>query len=100
WLPNSGPARYFAGHASLGATRAVRRWAFAGGEVGISPRRDQYLLIANPSSTPTTVRVTLVFESASPISRQWPLAASSRMNVDVATEFPEALGQRFGSIVE
>lgn len=100
WWPNRGAHRYYAGHASVGATRAARRWAFADGEVGTSPTRDQYLLIANPSATTTTARVTLLFETADPITREWALAPSSRLNVDIAVEFPEALGQRFGAIVE
>lgn len=100
WWPNRGPDAYYAGHASIGATRTARRWAFADGTVGSTPRRDQYLLIANPASTPTTVRVTLLFESDDPVWREWPVGPSSRMNVDVGVEFPEARERWFGAIVE
>jgi hypothetical protein len=62
---------------------------------------ETYLLIANTSSTPADVVVTVVFEDGTSASRTFPgIAAQSRFNVPVGGFFAQAAGKRFGAIVE
>jgi hypothetical protein len=44
--------------------------------------------------------VTLSFEDGTQAVRSFPLEPTSRFNVDVRTEFPAAVGRRFGIIVD
>lgn len=94
--------RWLEGHNTAGATRTGSKWALAEGEVSGAPFfTDTFLLVANTGSTAGTVRVTLVFEDGTaPISKELSIAGSSRLNVSVRDDFPEAIGKRFGSIVE
>jgi len=99
WWPATGPAWYEA-HASAGATATGTKWALADGEVG-GPRETQtYVLIANPATFAGSAAVTLVFEGGGTTTKTFALLASSRFNVDVGAQFPEAVGRRFGTIVE
>jgi hypothetical protein len=58
------------------------------------------VLVANTSTAPGTARVTLFFEDGETIARDFPIAASSRLNVAVGAEFPTASGRRFATLVE
>ncbi len=82
WWPGTA-ATWQEAHVSAGATAAATRWAVADGEVttGLAPT-DTYLLIANVSSAPATVRVSLLCDDllAAPHPRSsWcpPTAAST-----------------------
>ena len=47
------------------------------------------------------MRVTVLFEDGTaPVTKNFPLAASSRSNVAPAADFPETIGKRFGMLVE
>jgi hypothetical protein len=61
---------------------------------------DTYILLANTSSAPGTVRVTLLFEDGTSASKEFAVAARSRFNVDARTEFTAAIDRRFGALVE
>lgn len=100
WWPRGSAAAWHAGHGSSGATVAAPRWAVAEGEIG-SPRglETQYA-IANTSRTGGPVNVTLLFEDGTTVEKLFAVAAMSRMTVDVAREFPEAAGKRFGAVIE
>lgn len=95
-------SRWVEGHNTAGATRTGEKWALAEGEVSGAPFfTDTFILVANTGPTAGTVRVTLVFEDGTaPLSRDLPIPASARLNVMVSAEFPEAVGKRFGTIVE
>ena len=99
WWPNGG-ANWFEAHNSPGATLTGTRWALAEGEVGGALTAETYVLIANTSAFAGSATVTLLFEDGTTASRSFPLAASSRFNVDVRSEFPQAVGRRFGAVVE
>ncbi len=87
-------------HNSPGATDTGTRWALAEGEVGGPQNAETYILIANTSATAGSAKVTLYFESGSPLSATVPLPANSRTNVHVASAFSQAAGRRFGAVVE
>lgn len=99
WWPANAPAWYEA-HASAGATATGITWATADGEAGGPAGAETYLLIANTASYAGSARATLVFEDGGSASRTVALLPSSRRNVAIGAEFPEALGRRFGAIVE
>jgi hypothetical protein len=101
WWPGGGDAAgWTEAHNAPGTTETSPRWAMANGEVGGVRNTATYVLLANTAASPATVRVTLVFEDATTIAREFPVAGSSRFNVDVGYEFPAARGKRFGAVVE
>jgi hypothetical protein len=87
-------------HNSPGATRAGTVWGLADGEVGGARASQTYVLIANTSAFAGTARVTILFEDGTTAAKTVPLLARSRLNVDVASEFPAAANRRFASLVE
>jgi hypothetical protein len=100
WWPTPGSAWQEA-HNSFGATQPGVRWGFADGESGPPPFNTQtYFLVANVGTTDATVRVTLLFDSGPPVSRDFAVPANSRFNVPAGGEFPESAGRGFGAIVE
>jgi hypothetical protein len=99
WWPGTGGG-WTAAHGAAGVTAAGSRWAVAEGEAGGAEAADTFILIANTSSVAGRVRVRLLFEDGPPVERTFNVAASSRFNVWVQVEFPEANGRRFGAVVE
>jgi hypothetical protein len=87
-------------HNSAGATATGTRWALAEGEVGGAASAETYILIANTSASAGQARVTLYFDDGTSAQRTVPLAARSRTNVAVSSQFAEAAGRRFGAVIE
>ena len=99
WWPASGPEWYEA-HDSAGATATGTKWAVADGQAGGPASADTFLLIANAALRAGSASVTLVFEDGGSATKTFPLLPSSRFTVPVSGAFPEAVGRRFGAIVE
>ena len=100
WWPGTA-ATWHEAHNSAGATTAGTMWALAEGEVDASRNLETYILVANTSTTPADVRVTLLFEDGSSAEQTYPnILPNSRFNVPVGGFFPQAAGKRFGAIVE
>jgi sugar lactone lactonase YvrE len=98
WWPDGG---WFEAHNSPGATTTGTKWALAEGEVDASRNLETYILVANTSAAPADVKVTLLFEDGTSAERTYPgIPAKSRFNVPVGGFFPQAVGKRFGAIVE
>jgi hypothetical protein len=91
---------WYEAHNSPGATATGTAWGLAEGEVGGPRNTATYVLIANTSREAAQVRVRLLFEGGTTAERTYTVAGHSRFNVDVGFEFPEAAGQRFGTMVE
>jgi Tol biopolymer transport system component len=87
-------------HNSPGATTSGTRWALAEGETGGARNISTYILLANPTASPASIKVTLLFEDATRVERVFMVLGNSRFNVDVAAELPAARGRRFGALVE
>jgi hypothetical protein len=85
-------------HNSPGSTVTGTSWALAAGEDGGTDQAETYLLVANTSSWPATIEVTLLFESGPAVTRSFTVPANARFNVSVV-EFPEMRGRRFGAVV-
>jgi hypothetical protein len=100
WFPGPSPANWAEAHATAGSTTTGTRWVFADGEVGGSQSTETFLLIANTGSVDGSVMVTLLFEDGTTASRTFLVAGTSRFTVSVREAFPQAVGQRFGSLVE
>jgi hypothetical protein len=96
-----GGQAFIDGHASPGIGTPSIRWGLNGGEASTSTGSDTYILIVNPTTTDTTAQITLFFEdgTSSP-ARMVPVPAERRVNVSVASTFPEANGTRFSLLVE
>jgi subtilisin family serine protease len=102
WWPSPALSANFwtEAHNSPGATATGTRWALADGELGGPLSADTYILIANTSAHAGTAAVTLYFEDRTSVTRAFGLGPNSRTNVNVATDFPEAAGARFGAVIE
>ena len=100
--PEAGfPAVWAEAHNSPGSTETGTVWALADGETGPAPVNTRtYVLVANTSPFPATVRLTLLSEgSAAPRSRSYTIPANSRFTVGVHADFPEVTGG-YGCLVE
>jgi hypothetical protein len=100
WWPGPTPADWYEAHNSPGETGTGTRWAFAEGEVGGPLDKDTFILVANTSSSPGAATVTLLFETGAVLAKTINLRPSSRTTLSVRTDFPSAVGRRFGAIVE
>jgi hypothetical protein len=99
WWPGTA-ATWHEGHNSAGAPTSGTKWAVADGESGGASAQETYLLVANTSATPASVRVTLFFEDGTTLTRTFAVKGTSRFNVAVAAEFPDANGRRYGALIE
>ena len=99
WWPGDSTTWHEA-HNSGGARTTGTKWALAEGEVGGARAQQTYILIANTSAFPGTALVTVLFEDGTSAQQTYALPASSRTNVPVSLDFPQAQGRRFGAIVE
>lgn len=100
WWPGPTASSWSEAHSSLGAVATSTRWSMAGGRVGGLANDETYLLVANLSPQPGQVRVRLVLDTGVALERTYNVAASSRRNVPVATDFPTAVGHTFGALIE
>jgi hypothetical protein len=107
WWPSGRP--WFEAHNSAGSTTTGTKWALGDGEVGVLPEDTAtYILVANTSAAAATVRVTLLFETGLPVTKEFTVNPNSRFNVPVLSdEFPESAGYfrvprgtRFSAVVE
>jgi subtilisin family serine protease len=92
-------------HNAFGLTATATSWALAEGRVGQAAGYETYVLLANPSPVPATVRVTFLREQGAPVEKTLTVAATSRANVAVipqgqASDAPELVDERFGVLVE
>ncbi len=99
WWPG-GFEQWYEAHNSPGARATGVRWALAEGEVGGPRDSETYILLANTSTSAASVRVRVLYEDGTSGERTFAVNPNSRFNVDVRTEFPSAVGQRFGALVE
>ena len=97
WWPG-GPDTWAEAHNSGGVTSSALRWALAEGEVGGTRQTQTYVLVSNPGTSPATVTVSLLSESAAPETQTFTVPASSRFNLVPGSDehFPNAAGRRFG----
>ena len=95
---NAGRRLFGAGHASAGIAIAAPSWSFAEGATGAY--FDTFLLIANPSSDPLTVRATYLLPTGTSIQRTYDIAAKSRFNIWVDQAAPELASTAVSTLLE
>ncbi len=100
WWPGPTAATWAEAHASTGVTEAGSRWLAAGGESGGARGAATWLLVANTAPTPVEVTITVLFEDRAPVSATVTVGATSRYGFDVAAIFPDAVGRRYGLLVD
>ena len=100
WWPNLATTGWQEAHNAFGTTSTGTRWALAEGELGGERSIVTYVLVANTSTFEAMAHVTLLMEDGTTVSRDFPITARSRFNIDVGAEFPAAQGKRFGTIIE
>jgi lysophospholipase L1-like esterase len=99
-----GPAtRWLEGHNVPGVTSGALAWAFAeGAEDGLDTTGllyDTYFLLANPSTTPLSVRATFVREDGTGVVRTFDIPRESRFTLPTGG-IPELSNQRFSAFFE
>jgi uncharacterized repeat protein (TIGR02543 family) len=98
------PSPWYEAHNSPGSTVTATKWAVGDGDTGPPPSSTTtYLLIANTSPFPATVRVSLLSElDYPPLWRDYTVPASSRRTIHVGSHFPETntTHRGFGAVVE
>jgi hypothetical protein len=75
---------FAAGHNSAGITTPATNWFLAEGATGTY--FDLFILLANPTTTPTLVEIAYLLTGGQTITRQYALAAQSRRTVYVDAE--------------
>lgn len=99
WWPGTA-GTWLESHNSPGATTTGTMWAVASGEAGGASNAKTYVLVANTSAAAGSVRATIMLEGGETAERVFTVAAGSRFNIDVSAAFPQAIGRRFGLVVE
>jgi hypothetical protein len=88
--PETTPDFWQESHTSPGATATALRWAVAGADVGGAAGAETFVLIANGGASAGEVAVRVLFDDGRTASRVYPIAAQSRTNVGIVSDFPEA----------
>lgn len=104
WGPQvAGTTRWHEAHNSPGVTASALAWGFAEGvQGGIDATGlpfETFFLVANPSDTALSVRVTFLREDGTGIVRNYDVAAKTRFTLPT-TLFPELSNQRFAAFFE
>jgi hypothetical protein len=102
YWPKNG-ARWTDGHNSAGVTSTGTSWALAEGEFGGSRGFQTYVLMANPSATDASVRMTLLREGEgrAPLSLDFTVPANQRVTRSAQDFVGLGLqsGEKFGVVV-
>jgi hypothetical protein len=98
WWPSP---NWYEAHLSAGATTGTQ-WAVADGLIADTPgaESETYLLLANPSDTSGPADVTLYDSAGRSLTKTFPVAAHSRVNVPVSVEFPDAPRAGFAALIQ
>jgi len=95
-----GPATWREAHNSFGVTQSGLRWGIADGRAGGAEEFETFLLLANPSASQASVRVTFLRDDGGTVVRDFTLPATSRLSVHVNSAVPALANERFGAVIE
>ncbi len=98
--PETSTSFWTEAHNSPGAIATGTSWGLAEGETGGARGLATFILVANTSATPASVRATLYFEDGTTAVADFNVAGNTRLTIDVDRYFPTAAGRRFGAIVD
>jgi hypothetical protein len=101
WWPGTS-ATWREAHNTAGATASALRWAVGDGHGrSLVDGGATYLLVANPTTSPALVRLTVLFGGGlPPATRTVHVGPSSRAGFSVGDLFPEAQGLACGTLIE
>ncbi len=88
-------ASAYGAHTEKATAGAAAEWYFAEGAQGFF---STYLLLVNPHATANVAHVTWLREGEPALTRDYPLAPSSRVTIDASTE-PDLVNRSFGARV-
>jgi type 1 glutamine amidotransferase len=94
---------FYEGHGSLATTQLGTRWAMADGEAGGAANAKTYVLVATGDAPALdSLRLTVFIEGGQTLRKVYPnvLTPNRRLTFDIGSEFPAAVGHRFGIEVE
>jgi hypothetical protein len=100
WWPGPSFATWAEGHVAAGASAAGQEWIVSDGESDPATGLETYVLIANMSDVAGFAGVTVRFEDGTVATRNYPIAAWTRLNVPVGGDVPEATHRRYAVVVE
>lgn len=86
---------YYGGHTGNAVEAPRTQWLFGEGNQGFF---DTYVLLANSNATQATATVTFLVEGAAAVTRIYPVAPTSRLNVYAGT-IPELANKSFSIVV-
>ena len=89
---SAGAGPWVESHASAGGTAPASRWGLTDVRLGGARAEVQYLLLQNVETTAASVDVTADLPNGQRETRTYIVGASSRLTLDVGTEFPSAVG--------
>jgi hypothetical protein len=100
WWSAPGGGPWIEAHASAGGATGAHTWVLPDLRPGGTLAASQYLFVRNVEAVPTSVEVEVVVTGqASPLVRTYPIPASGRLTLDLATEWPEVDGRVVSAVV-
>lgn len=100
WWPGPTSGTWREAHGTSGSTQWGIRWAGAGELGGLAGHETVITLLRQSSSTNGSALVSLLFEDGSTLQKLLTIDRQLRYSLDLATEFPSAIGRRFGVLIE
>ena len=92
WRETSATGPWVESHASAGATAAAPRWGLTDLRIGGTRNEVHYLMVENVDATAVSVDVTAYLPEGKRETRTYLMDASSRLTLDIGSEFPAAVG--------
>jgi hypothetical protein len=93
-----GQKPFAAGHGGAGVTAPALRWFLAEGATGSF--FDLYVLVSNPSTTPSDIKVTYLLPSGEPFTKTYSVGGQNRLTISVQNEDPRLDDTPVSIIVE
>jgi hypothetical protein len=81
-------------------TSTATRWGLAEGRVGGPQAFDTHILLANPTVTAATVRITYLRTNRTNVLKDYSVPATSRFNVHVNSAVSELGNESFSAVIE
>jgi uncharacterized repeat protein (TIGR01451 family) len=90
------------GSSAIGTTLAGSLWAIGEGTEGGPLQASTFVLVANESATPGTVRFTVAYDDGTSEQKDFALVANARLTVRIGepANFPNTSGKAFSVLVE
>jgi len=98
--PGGQPSDWYEAHGATGTPAPLLRWAVARGTVGGADHSQSDLVVTNVTTSPTQVRVTLVFGDGTTHTKTFDVAPVRRRTIAIGADFPQAASGPFSVMVE